>query len=174
MREKNCFKCGANKPLSDFYKHPKAKDGHLNKCKECTCMDSKLNSERLLATDPSFPVKERARGRAKYHRLYAGRPANPVVKAKSNTNWQDKYPEKKRATSAAGDIPSKEGYEKHHWSYNETDWLDVIHLHSKTHAKVHRYLFYDAKYKMYRTIDGTLLDSRIKHEKYLSIVTQIF
>lgn len=37
--EKVCFKCGRKKSLDDFYAHPKMKDGHLGKCKECTKND---------------------------------------------------------------------------------------------------------------------------------------
>ena len=38
---KTCFKCGAEKPLTDYYKHKKMADGHLNKCKSCTKSDAK-------------------------------------------------------------------------------------------------------------------------------------
>lgn len=34
---KTCFKCGKEKSLDEFYTHPRMKDGHLGKCKECTC-----------------------------------------------------------------------------------------------------------------------------------------
>lgn len=38
--EKKCFKCKLFKDLEDFYPHPRMKDGHLNKCKECNKKDT--------------------------------------------------------------------------------------------------------------------------------------
>lgn len=58
---KSCFKCGAEKPLSEFYKHKRMADGHLNKCKECTRRDVRSHRQ-----DPRYREKvlayDRARG----------------------------------------------------------------------------------------------------------------
>lgn len=40
MGEKQCFKCGSVKQLTEFYKHKAMSDGHLNKCKECSKKDA--------------------------------------------------------------------------------------------------------------------------------------
>lgn len=58
---KKCFKCGAEKPYSEFYKHSKMADGHLGKCKFCTIEDVK---ERR-ATNPAVQEYDRKRGARK-------------------------------------------------------------------------------------------------------------
>ena len=45
---KKCFKCNIEKELTNFYKHSKMGDGHLNKCKDCTKIDNRNNRDKNL------------------------------------------------------------------------------------------------------------------------------
>jgi len=95
---KTCFKCGTQKPLSEFYKHPKMADGHLGKCKQCTKKDSVDHRNKNLDR-----VREHDRSRSMLpHRVaareeYAKSPAGVSAHNKANARWIEFNPEKRRA-----------------------------------------------------------------------------
>jgi len=173
MNAKICRKCGISKSLDEFYKHKEMLDGHLNICKECKKAYQKFK-ERENRTDPSFIQKERARGRNKYYRLNYRYKKPPSRSRKEAINkWLSKHPERYEAAKAACHLKRKEGFNLHHWSYNEAHFLEVIELKVADHYRLHRYLKYDSYNKMYRTVDGILLDTREKHENYTNSILAI-
>lgn len=142
-------------------------DGYLNKCKECAKKDVDARFKEK-AKDESFLESERTRGRDKYRRLYVG---TGKAKPESNKKHVKKYPEKRRAViSSQHIVPPEQGLEKHHWSYNEEHWKDVIWLTKKHHMKGHRFIIYDQDLKKYRRKDtGALLESKQEHETFIKL-----
>jgi hypothetical protein len=165
---KKCFKCSLEKPLDEFYKHKQMPDGHLNKCKSCAKNDVK-NRENILRQNIDYIEKERKRGREKYYRLnYINNKSNKEKKKKITDNYRSKYPEKYLCKSKLGKkIKAKSGYNLHHWSYNIEHALDIIELSIKEHNKAHRYIIYDQERKMYRDLNGILLDTKESHYNYI-------
>lgn len=162
---KKCFKCGIEKDLSEFYKHKQMGDGHLNKCILCTRNDVSIRYDKLIS-DPEFIKSERKRGRDKYHRLYRGTgKSRPDVM----TKYHALYPEKKKASSKCSRVkPPQPGLEKHHWSYNEEHYKDLVFITKKQHMKAHRFIVYDQERMMYRRYDtNELLDTKEKHESFI-------
>lgn len=165
---KKCFKCGLEKPLSEFYKHKAMGDGFLSKCKDCTKSDVHKRSEKLKS-DPEWIEKERQRGRKKYYRLYRTtlKPIGSVV-FKSDKTWQQNFPEKKKAHQLSQHLkPNTKGNHLHHWCYQKEYSKDVIELNITEHYKAHTFLIYDQDFFMYRTISNDLLDTKEKHINYL-------
>lgn len=137
---KTCFKCGIDKPIAEYYAHPKMADGLLNKCKVCARRDARNNYA----------------SRPEYYRAYdRERNAAAVRKAKARASWMRaaaKHPERKRASDAVakalriGALKQHpcwvcgEKAQAHHPDYSrplDVVWLCVLH-HRQAHAITRR------------------------------------
>lgn len=130
---KKCFKCGIEKELSGFYKHPAMKDGHVNKCKECNKNDV---GEHRIKNIEKIRKYDRDRGNRQTKEYH--------------DDYRKKYPNKYRAVNMvnnnirSGNLVKKPcevcGAEKvcgHHDDYNEplnVRWLCQSH-HKQWHAE---------------------------------------
>lgn len=148
MPTKACFKCQIEKPLTEFYAHPRMFDGHLNKCKSCTKKDTKQRVEGKQS-DPDWVLKEAERQRKKENsrRLKPGF----IQVSTPSKEYRGRYPEKYAAHKAVNsaikcgnlerkpcEVCGKHLAQAHHDDYSKP--LDVIWLCSKHHAERHVWL----------------------------------
>jgi len=173
MKTKKCYKCGEVKILSEFYSRKDSPDGYRNDCKEC-CKKKTIETRLKNEQNPKWVWKEKERKRREALKRVAEGKQNQTLEQKRRykKNWKHGGVKIKAAASANLDktIVCPKGYHKHHWSYNEDHWRDVIILSIKDHHRVHRYTVYDPDRLMYRTIYGVLLDSRERAEEYYKYI----
>jgi len=156
---KICFKCGVEKEITEYYKHPQMSDGHLNKCKSCTVKDSKKTTDKKTST-PEGLEKERERHRNKYRRL--------GYREKQKI-WDEKRPWKSsyKYKNLHRKFKTPKGIELHHWSYLDENIEDIILLETKSHKIAHTFLIFDNEKLMFRDLNNELLDTKEKHLLYL-------
>lgn len=96
---KRCFKCESVKPLSQFYRHPKMADGHLNKCKTCTKSDVRKNYSvnREYYHEYDQMRFQRDPHRRENNRRYAKTEAGKRAQAEAARAWISRNPEKRTA-----------------------------------------------------------------------------
>lgn len=136
---KTCFKCGVEKPLTEFYRHSGMGDGHLNKCKSCAKADVAAN---YATRRQQYAAYERDRYQEPVRRSYAQK----IARERKNRN-----PLKARATYLTSnairdrrlvpqtcEVCGAVKVEAHHDDYNkplEVRWLCRTH-HLAHHGKV--------------------------------------
>ena len=136
---KECFKCHQVKPLSEFYRHPRMADGHLNKCKACTRVDVMINRARK---DNYYRAYDRERNALPHRRR---------DRARRTRRYREKHPEREAAYRAVALALSEGEIEKpaccqgcggssdlhaHHEDYTRP--LKVVWLCARCHAHHHR------------------------------------
>lgn len=130
MELKRCFKCGTDKPRTEFYRHPAMADGLLGKCKDCTKLDMRIDR----ATKPR--VRE-------YDRRRANLPHRKALQARITKEWRAAHRDRQRAQNRAAKaviekplacegcgLPKR--IEKHHPDYAQP--LLVVWLCKPCHA----------------------------------------
>lgn len=123
MQTKKCFKCGEVKPITEFYRHAQMADGHLNKCKACTCADVKRHREESPDAELRTRLRACAENPTKKHAYMA---VSAAVRAGAIT--------RPNSCQGCGCSDAEHRIEAHHYDYSRP--LDVIWLCTPCHRRI--------------------------------------
>lgn len=117
---KTCTKCGTEKPLTDFSKAEKRRDGHGSWCKACQCAHVKARYHANLEAS-------RAANRKRQKRRYA---ANPEKYKAEVQAWRKANPDKHKAISREWALANPEKareYKRKYEKANPVKRADHVH-----------------------------------------------
>lgn len=134
--KKSCIRCGVEKPLTDFYKHPATADGHLGKCSQC-CREQARDNRR--SKSEQYAAYDRARKDLPHRvklkeditaRMKVERPEVYAAHCAVSNAIRDGKLEKKACEMCGGPAHA------HHEDYSKP--LEVVWLCHKHHMARHR------------------------------------
>lgn len=145
---KTCFKCGKSKPPTEFYAHPRAKDGRDTKCKECVKTAANANRAAKIEQKREYDrlrgnLPHRVAARKSYEKTDAYRESHK----RSRKRYIIEHPNRIRAQIAVGNairdgrlkrepcIVCGDIAEAHHPNYDAP--LDVVWLCTHHHIEAH-------------------------------------
>ena len=138
---KICFACNIHLPISEFYKHTRMGDGHLNKCKNCTKKDVRKN--RMLKLD-YYKSYEKTRQnndhRVLLRREYKVNPNKKKANSAVSNAIRDNRLFKSTYCEYCG---TSDKIEAHHSSYSKEMYMVVTWLCSACHGKIHSKSHYE-------------------------------
>jgi hypothetical protein len=146
---RRCTRCGAEKPLTSFYRKPDRPNGYSSHCKSC------INAyEKQRVQDPEVRARKRADHRASYRRnrecvrqrrppydpdaaaeRYARRRGTPEQRARSLISGEVQSGRIVKP-HACQDCEARGPVQAHHEDYSRP--LDVMWLCTQCHGKRHR------------------------------------
>jgi len=167
MKIKICFKCGVEKSINQFYRHPKMSDGYIGKCKICARIDNKTSNGKekriCIICEKSFNTRiseiKRGGGLCCSRKCYFDRLRKIIKKDELSPNWKGekaskpaihdwvkKHRGKPNKCEHCGTIKDK----KFEWANKsdkyKRDLTDWIRLCVKCHSKFD----YDRRLKKWR------------------------
>ncbi len=133
---KKCFKCGQTLPLAAFYKHPRMKDGHLNKCKECTKKDAVIHYYSDLVARSEYERQRNLEPERKLKKLEYGKNHNKrnPVKTKARAKLR-RFVRVGKIVKLPCEKCGNPKSQAHHEDYSKP--LDVSWLCFKCHREAH-------------------------------------
>jgi len=132
---KQCTRCGEIKPLDDFHRNHRMRDGHINQCKSCLREDPRRNELQRLrrARNPQATRADRKKSAREQRRRHPEK--MKARKAVTNALQAGRLEKPATCEDCRGDFPPT-GLDGHHDDYGKP--LEIRWLCRTCHNALHK------------------------------------